>query len=233
MTEHRILTTLDQARVPSVTDMVFDQLYDRIVSLDLPPGSRLSEADVAKQMAVSRQPVRDAFYRLSQKGFLLIRPQRSTVVAPISVEAVHRARFIRTALELETTRAALQRAGAADLAGLDELIARQQDAVDRDARAEFHALDDAFHARICEIAGQAHAWDVIRDSKVHMDRVRYLSLRNGAPLALADHRRILAGFRARDEAAATGEMRAHLSRIAGIIDGIRAEHREYFGGGAS
>ena len=228
MTEHRRFRALDMARVPSVTDMVFQELYDRVVNLDLPPGTRLSEAEVAKDMQVSRQPVRDAFYRLSQKGFLLIRPQRSTVVTPISVEAVHGARFIRTALELETVRAALGRAAPSAWEGLEDLIARQEQAVDRDARPEFHALDDAFHAQICVLAGQPQVWEVIRDNKAHMDRVRFLSLKSGAPLAVKDHRRIVAALRAGNEAVAVAEMRAHLGRIAGIIDAIRAEHAAYF-----
>lgn len=69
---------------PSVTDQVFDPLHDRIIELDLPPGTRLSEIEVAKQFGVSRQPVRDAFHRLSKLGFLSIRPQRATSVSQIS-----------------------------------------------------------------------------------------------------------------------------------------------------
>lgn len=223
-----ILKSLDLARGPSVTDLVFDELYRRVVGLDLPPGTKLSEAEVARRMGVSRQPVRDAFYRLSQQGFLLIRPQRATVVTPISVEAVLRARFVRTALELETVRAALPRLDRAGLADLSALIERQRRAVADDDRHGFHALDDAFHSRICEIAGHAHAWALIRDHKAHMDRVRYLSLENGARLALDDHVTILEAMAAGDEALAVKRMRGHLSRIAGIIAAIRAAHAEYF-----
>ncbi|MEJ2022363.1 MAG: GntR family transcriptional regulator, partial [Maritimibacter sp.] len=83
---------------PSVADQVFDELNRQILSLDLKPGAKLSEVEVAKAMGESRQPVRDAFYRLSKLGFLLIRPQRATTVSLISSEAVMQARFIRTAL---------------------------------------------------------------------------------------------------------------------------------------
>lgn len=228
MTEQIKLRTLDMTRVPSVTDLVFAELYNRVVGLDLLPGTKLSEAEVAKQMGVSRQPVRDAFYRLSQQGFLLIRPQRATVVTPISVEAVHRARFIRTALELETVRAAMANIRPEHFGELEDLIGEQEKAADRDDRAGFHALDDGFHNRICEIAGQGHVWALIRDHKAHMDRVRYLSLENGARLAMEDHVSILEAVRAGDEVAAVARMRSHLGRIAGIIDDIRAAHGAYF-----
>jgi DNA-binding GntR family transcriptional regulator len=228
MTEHIKLRALDMSRVPSVTDLVYAELYNRVVDLDLVPGTKLSEAEVAKRMGVSRQPVRDAFYRLSQQGFLLIRPQRATVVMPISIEAVHQARFIRTALELETVRAAMANMNAAAIGELEALIDEQEKAVRCDDRSDFHALDDAFHSRICEIAGHGHVWALIRDHKAHMDRVRYLSLENGAQLALDDHVGILEALRAGDEETAIVRMRGHLGRIAGIIAEIRAAHSDYF-----
>ncbi|MHC5652429.1 GntR family transcriptional regulator [Stappia sp.] len=228
MNEQIKLRTLDLTRGPSVTDLVFQELYDRVVGLDLLPGTKLSEADVARRMGVSRQPVRDAFYRLSQQGFLLVRPQRATVVTPISVEAVLRARFVRTALELEIMRAAMANVDGAALTDLADLIAQQRLAVEDDDRPGFHALDDAFHNRICELAGHGHVWALIRDNKAHMDRVRYLSLENGARLALVDHVEILEAMRDGDETLAISRMRAHLSRIAGIISEIRAAHADFF-----
>jgi DNA-binding GntR family transcriptional regulator len=228
MSDEIKLTVPDLTRAPSVTDLVYAELYQRVIGLDLPPGTKLSEAEVSKRMGVSRQPVRDAFYRLSQQGFLLIRPQRATVVTQISVEAVLQARFVRTALELEIMRAAIPNLTPGVLDELHGMVDRQREAVAGDDRHGFHALDDAFHNRICEIAGHGHVWALIRDNKAHMDRVRYLSLENGAGLALADHISILEAMAARDEDLAISRMRAHLSRIAGIISSIRAAHSEYF-----
>ena len=72
----------------SAAERVFGHLKTDIVALRLPPGTRLSEADVALEMDVSRQPVRDAFYRLSRLGFLTIRPQRATIVIAASLRIV-------------------------------------------------------------------------------------------------------------------------------------------------
>ena len=228
MTPEGSLRSIDAIRPTSVTEAVFDELYDRVVTLDLPPGSRLSEAEVARQMGVSRQPVRDAFYRLSQLGFLQIRPQRPTTVTRISEEAVHQARFIRTALEVETTAGAVERLAPANLAELDSMIDVQRRAVDADDKLQFHALDDEFHRTICRLSGHEYAWALIRDNKAHMDRVRYLSLSFGAESALSDHERILAALHDRDAGLAVEWMRMHLSRIEGIIAQIRSDHDEYF-----
>ncbi|GAA3874165.1 GntR family transcriptional regulator [Celeribacter arenosi] len=222
------LGALDQARVPSVTDMVYDELYRRIVDLDLVPGTKLSEAEVASRLEVSRQPVRDAFYRLSQQGFLSIRPQRATTVTPISPDAVLQARFIRMALEVEIIREAVRLMTPAAMARLEAIVAAQKPAVESGDRERFHERDDALHMELCEIAGQPQVWQLIKDNKAHMDRVRYLSLEDGARLAYDEHLSILEAVKARDPDLAVSKMRDHLMRIGDVIPDIRAKHAEYF-----
>ncbi|SEK43101.1 GntR family transcriptional regulator [Pacificibacter marinus] len=223
------LQTLTQDRPPSVTDVVYGQLYDSIVGLHMPPGTKMSEADVAKKLGVSRQPVRDAFYRLSQQGFLLIRPQRATVVTKISTAAVHKARFIRTALELETTCTAMKKATPADIARLEDNLEKQKSAISDENRERFHELDDAFHAQLCAIAGHPEVWTLIKDNKAHMDRVRYLSLdREGSQIAFDEHVEILKAMKSKDKNHVIELMRAHLNRIAKSINTIHAAHTEFF-----
>ena len=57
-------------------DDVFDHLHEQIVTLQLRPGDRISEAEIAAHFGVSRQPVRDAFSRLANLDLLMIRPQQ-------------------------------------------------------------------------------------------------------------------------------------------------------------
>lgn len=213
---------------PSVADQIFDALHAQVLSLQLPPGAKISEVDVAKAMGASRQPVRDAFYRLSKLGFLSIRPQRATTIALISARAVMQARFIRTALEVETVRIACAVMTPADFAALDVLMDRQRAAMLAGDRLGFHRLDDQFHHEICNRAGLGFAWEIIRESKAHMDRVRYLSLSFASQSAFDDHCMLLDALKARDEAAAVSGMRVHLSRILEQIERIRADHTDYF-----
>jgi GntR family transcriptional regulator, rspAB operon transcriptional repressor len=222
------LRAIAAERAPSVADLVFDELYQRVIALELSPGAKLSAVDVARRMGVSRQPVRDAFYRLSKLGFLNIRPQRATTVAPISERAVLQARFVRTAIEVETVQAAARSLDAGQLAQLQVLIDRQQEAVVTGDKMRFHALDDEFHRLMCEFTGLSFAWAVIKEQKAHMDRVRYLSLSFGAQSALDDHKAILAALQAHDPQKAAEVMRIHLSRISAIIATIRQDNDAYF-----
>ncbi|MGF1658411.1 MAG: GntR family transcriptional regulator [Rubrimonas sp.] len=230
MAELATLRSLEPIVRPSVADTVFEELHRQIVALDLPPGAKLSEVEVARALGVSRQPVRDAFYRLSKLGFMTIRPQRATIVAPISETMVEQARFIRLAIEAETVRLACEKMTPERMAALAELIARQRAAVAADDRKGFHALDDAFHRELCAAAGQAHAWEVIRENKSHMDRVRLLSLAFASHEAVEDHQRIMDAVAARDADRAAEEMRRHLSRLKLQIRRIRAEQEAFFEG---
>ena len=212
----------------TATNLVFETLYNAIVTLELPPGTKVSEAEIAKELGVSRQPVRDAFYRLSEVGFVRIRPQRATTITYISDQALHDARFIRTALEVECLRIASAKIRPADIDALEHLLGKQADAISAGNKLAFHELDDIFHRTITEIAGHPNAWALIRDQKVHLDRVRYLSLAFGAQDAFDDHRVILDCLKAGDAAKADARLRAHLSTILKLMDQLRATHSNYF-----
>jgi len=222
------LRALEPLNRPSVADTVFDTLHNQILLLQLPPGTKMSEVEVAKAFGVSRQPVRDAFYRLSKLGFLSIRPQRATLVSQISSTGVLQARFVRNALEAETVRTASRVLTTEDFDALDEVIEQQRKAVKDKDSVSFHGLDDQFHKEICERAGLGFTWDIIRENKAHMDRVRFLSLSFASQDAFNDHVEVMAAMRARDEERAMHHMRIHLSRIKEQIVRIRADHGRYF-----
>ena len=220
------LASLAQLQTTTATDQVFQALYSAIITLELAPGTKVSEAEIARNLGVSRPPVRDAFYRLSELGFMLIRPQRATTITYISEQALLDARFIRTALEVECRRTAIAKMTDDDILRLDDLISQQEAAIKADDRLGFHALDDEFHEVICEIAGHPKAWNMIHEQKVHLDRVRYLSLAFGAQSALDDHRAIMECIRDRDPDGAEKQLRTHLSRILNILEQVSASHPE-------
>ncbi len=222
------LDALPGAPASTATDQVFRALYRAIVTFDLPPGTKVSEVEVARRLEVSRQPVRDAFFRLSVLGFLIIRPQRATLITSISDEHVRRATFIRTALEVACIRAAVAAITEADIADLGRIMERQKAAVEADDKPLFHTLDDAFHSEICRIGGHAYAWPLIDEQKGHMDRVRILSLMQTKQIAYDEHLSILEALKARDALAAETAQTRHLMRIADILPEIRAAHPQYF-----
>jgi DNA-binding GntR family transcriptional regulator len=228
LTDTALLDPLEPITRASVTDQVFEALHSQVLSLALPPGTKLSEADVAKQLGVSRQPVRDAFYRLSKLGFLVIQPQKATLVSKIHIEDVRKARFIRTAIEVEMMRVAAKSFEAEDFSLLQENMDRQADAVKAGDRSTFHRLDDEFHQLLCARAGMDFVWDVIRENKAHTDRVRFLSLVSGSQRAFDDHVMIFGALKVGKAKQAVAAMRSHLGNIEAIIEQLRRENHSWF-----
>ncbi|PIL18686.1 hypothetical protein P775_19125 [Puniceibacterium antarcticum] len=228
MTEIAVLGPLETVTRSSVTDQVFEALYAQVQSLALPPGTKLSESEVAKQLGVSRQPVRDAFYRLSKLGFLLIQPQKATLVSKIHIADVRKARFIRSAIEVEVMRQAALNFTEKDFSALQPILDAQKAAVTKGDKATFHRLDDVFHQVLCSRAGVGFVWDVIRENKAHTDRVRFLSLGSGSQRAYDDHIAIVAALRSGSVDGAVQAMRAHLGTIEAIIQQIRSTNHSWF-----
>ncbi|TCL10275.1 GntR family transcriptional regulator [Shimia isoporae] len=212
----------------SATEQVFQALHASIVDLSLEPGSKVSEAEIANRMDVSRQPVRDAFFRLSQLGFLQIRPQRATLVSRISLQAVESAAFVRTALETACLSEAINRLTTSDLEHLNMLTRAQENAVSASDGTRFFSLDEDFHLAICRIAGREDIWPLIREQKSHMDRARHLSLPDNGPAALAEHKDIVGALGSRDETAARERLSQHLFSLMPIFEDIRAKNPNYF-----
>ena len=202
-------------RSASMAEQVFRTLRSAIVTMRLKPGEALSEQEIADRMHVSRQPVREAFIKLSDDGLVRVVPQRGTFVMKISAEAVTNARFVREAVECAIAREATLRITPAGIAALTALIAEQRKAEKAGDPEAFFVLDEEFHRGLASASGCAYAWKVIESAKAQMDRVRFLSVPEATPMRrlITQHKAILDGVAARDGDAATSAMQAHLREI--------------------
>ncbi len=205
---------------------LFQYLRGRIIRGEFPPGTRLSEAGVAGELRISRQPVRETFIKLAEDGLLEVRPQRGTMVPKISARMVEDARFIREAIEADVVKLAARTFGDTELAALDDLLEEQERAT---TIPDFVELDDRFHRALAEGAGRGHAWNVVEALKAQLDRVRYLSLQQfPKDTLIAQHAAVVEAVRNRDAAAAEQAMRLHLRMITNDLPQIAAEHQDYF-----
>lgn len=212
------------------SDVVFDQLFDQITRLELLPGTKISETDVAKSFGFSRQPVREAFTKLAGLNLLLVRPQRATVVRPFSRQLIANARFVRKAVELEVIRAAaLDRDTSID-SELKSNLRDQADAIAAEDVRLFHDLDYNFHRLLCASAKQAFAFDIIAENKAQVDRLCMLALtsKEAVNALYNDHQDLLAALFGGDAPSADAVLRAHLDRLSPTIDAIYTTHKAYF-----
>ncbi len=205
-------------------------LRQSIAEMRLPPGSALSEKEIAAQFGVSRQPVREAFIKLSEAGLVEIRPSRGTFVMKISVHEVANARFVREAIETEIARNATHLATPEDIARLRDEIARQRAAAAAGDFARFNTHDEAFHRAIADIVSNDYAWRIVESARFQTDRVRLLSLPDASPmdLLISQHVIIVERIAAGDAVGAAEAMRSHLREILVALSRIARAWPEYF-----
>ncbi len=211
-------------------DDIFDDLYEQIATLQLRPGDKISEAEIAAQFGVSRQPVRDAFSRLANLDLLLIRPQRATEVRRFSMREIEKSRFVRAAVEKEVLRRAAQLCDASGAEQLDAAITQQEAALAARDVDRFGQLDYDFHKILCTIAQADYAFDVIMEEKAKVDRLCMLGLakEQRMPDLIADHKAIAQGVKSHDADSTIAHGMAHLSRLDETIKRISVTNTNYF-----
>lgn len=205
-------------------------LRQGIAELKLRPGEALSEKDVAARFGVSRQPVREAFIKLSEAGLVEIRPSRGTYVMKISVRELANARFVREAIECDITRSASRLAGPMHIDILLDLIDRQRAAAAGNDYRVFNDHDEAFHRAIADIIDCDYAWRIVESARVQTDRVRFLSLPAASPLPLLirQHEAIVDRLATNDPEGAEDAMRRHLREILVALPQIAEAHPDLF-----
>ena len=233
MTDTMLLSLDEDApriRQATMGNRVFDALRQAIVQLQLKPGDILSEAEVARQLGVSRQPVREAFIKLAEVGLVEVRPQRGTYVMLISIREVQNARFVREAIEVAVARKAALEASSNSVAELKRNLEAQRAASAAGDHVQFLKLDETFHQMLAATADCEYAWRVLENLKVQMDRVRYLSMPDATPIAtlIGQHAAIVDAIGRHSPDDAEAAMRAHLSEIMMSLPRIAQAHPDLF-----
>jgi len=137
-------------RTGSRADFVFESLRDAIWDGRIARGERVREEEIARNLGVSRTPVREALQRLQQRGLLVVGAGRGLVVAELSHDQMIELYAMREVLEGSAARFAAQRAAEAEIAILIRLQRELRHATN-DARM-LVMLNRRFHQAIYHAA---------------------------------------------------------------------------------
>src|SRR5712671_2499949 len=115
--EAQIFAVFDEAmlRTGSRADFVFESLRDAIWDGRIGRGVRVREEEIARNMGVSRTPVREALQRLQQRGLLVLGNGRGLTVASLSQHQVLQLNAMREILQGSAARFAAQHATAPEI----------------------------------------------------------------------------------------------------------------------
>lgn len=210
---------------------IFNAVKLAILRLEIPPGSLVSEAEVAARFGASRTPVREAFMQLRDAGLITTRPSRGNYVTKLSKTKTREARFIREAIELANiAHLCTHGLSPADREILEKNLAQQKTCLNNRHAIEFQKLDDQFHFTLARATGFPRIADLLEREKMNLDRLRVFSLKDQPhkEVLYQEHRQILNAVIAADTALATSLMRRHLSSILNTLSDMAEEHSEYF-----
>jgi DNA-binding GntR family transcriptional regulator len=199
-------------QVPDLVGVIEAQLQQAILAGHLAPGERIVEAELARQMGVSRAPVREAARRLESLGLLVSRPRHGFAVRTVSVKQVDDLYEVRINLELMSAALACQHATDTQLAHLDVLVDEMVAQAEALAPAERVAMDLAFHSTISELSGNEYLQRLFDNMQTEVRMFLALSEDSYGDLkTLAEtHRPIAQALARRDVAAAQHALRFHL-----------------------
>lgn len=210
-------------------EYAFRVIENNIITNHLPPGSMVSENELAREMGVSRTPVREALIELSKLKLVEIFPQRGSYISLIDTVLVEEARYVRLLLEKSMVELTCEMAAKEDILALEENVRLQEFYLAEGIRDKHLELDNEFHRLLFQISNKLFTYELISKMMAHFDRVRSLSLsvikdsKN-----IADHRGLLDAIKNKDIPLASEIITKHLSRYKLDEEQLKNEYPDYF-----
>jgi len=194
------------ARPSGLAEEVYRRIRADIMSLRLPPDSRVSVDALARELGVSQTPVREALSMLEANGLVSRRQFAGYATAPRMERAQLDALFeFRLLIEPHAARKAAEAMAEADMA----LLASGEAAPSHDAFAD---MDTDFHKMIAEGAGNPLIADSLARLHIHVHIFRSCFKREIAEEAVHEHDAIISAIRGRNGEGAQAAMRRHIER---------------------
>jgi DNA-binding GntR family transcriptional regulator len=179
------------------------------------PRQRLIETEIAQILGVSRATLRAALIRLQHEGFVEIQPNRGAQVRSFSVDEATRILQVREALEGLAAGLAAERATAAELAELRDIVTEMENRLAADDLLGHLPLVGRFHERIIEVAGNEFIDQFLGMLRAPLIRhqFRVILVPGRKDESLAEHRDILTCLSRRDAMGAERAMRRHIAKL--------------------
>ena len=212
---------------------IFETLKRKIITLDIKPGEKISEAGTCDAFSVTRPTVRNAFQRLQDIGLMEVVPYKGATATLIRLSAVHQMIHLRTAVESWVIRDFIaSRPSPLMLEELEHNLRLQQLHIqaDRVDEKEFFRLDSAMHQFWFEHMHCGGIWEWLQ-SDMNYERFRMLDFVGtlGYKDIVSDHEQLLKTIREGKAADVVPILSRHLNAgLARMGNLIREDYRSYF-----
>lgn len=192
-------------------DVVCDEIRDQIISGRHLPGTRLIEDQLARDLGVSRSPVREALRVLEAEGFIDMVPRKGVVVSSISSDEAAEVFEVRIALEALAARLAARKASTTSVAHLTGILDEAEEALSHHDVVRLARLNTEFHELVLDVAGNGYLRDVMIPLRGRMQWI-FGQTAGGqrGHRSLAEHRQLAQAIADHDEEGAARSAAQHV-----------------------
>jgi DNA-binding GntR family transcriptional regulator len=196
----------------SQSEAAYLRIRDRIVSLDMPPGSVVNEARLREELDIGRTPIREALQRLALENLVRSIPHRGTFVTDVNITDLARITEVRVVIEAHAARLAAERLAGQDRVAVQELLAILEGGGATDQR-ELMRLDQQIHRQIYRAARNSFLESTLERYLNLSLRLWYLVVDQEVRLreAVAEHVELLRAVLAGEGSRAEESMRRHVT----------------------
>ncbi len=188
----------EKNRMPTKAD-ILGTMQHWITIMQLKPGEKISDTEIAEYFNVSRTPVREVLKMLEQQKLIYTYPGRATIVADLALDDIESYYLPMQTLQCLAVRLAVNNAASADIAELEMLNAQFGEAIDSSDAESILIADRNFHDKILEIAGNEYIDEFCSALWVRIARLDYMFFRvNTMGTSYNDHRLMIESFRIKD-----------------------------------
>lgn len=212
----------EAAEAQSFSDRAYYAIRELIVTLELAPGTVVSERALMERLGLGRTPVREALRRLAREKLVDVYPRRGMFVSRIDVRDLAGLSEVRAVIESSAARLAAQRSTPADAEVTSALLAELGRAADERDERTLIELDQRIHRHVYRCAHNPFLEQTLNEYYVLTLRIWFLALDRVARLddAIHEHRALLEAIRDGDAGRAEEAMRVHVTSFERAIRSV-------------
>ncbi|WP_395686791.1 GntR family transcriptional regulator [Caenimonas koreensis] len=190
---------------------VAELLRQRIFNRELEPGTWIDELKLAEEYGISRTPLREAIKVLATEGLVTMKMRRGAYVTEVSDTDLRDVYHLLSLLESDAAGVVAQKATDAQIKELQAIHKELEAAVTQ--RDKFFAINERFHMRLLDIAGNRWRDQMVADLRKVMKLNRHNSLLKAGRVkeSMLEHRAIMEAIARRDAKAAVKRVQEHFA----------------------
>jgi len=195
-----------------LSEDIAESIKKAIISGKFKPGEKISEGELAESMGTSRTPLREAFRKLENEGFIEIIPRKGAVVTEIYPEEASDLYQIKSVLEGLAAKLAMSQITEKEIDKLEKINEDLKSLIDKNDIDMFYKTHQRFHEVFVKSCGNDRLIQMVRNLNDHFKRYGIVSLTLPGQFesATRQHAEIVEAFRQGDEKQVEAKVRKNV-----------------------